>query len=139
MLIRVAWTDWHVRTIGKKETCLLAVLGIISNHAGMDALAGGVICAAIPEMVNLFVCGLTGLGGGDIRLMFAAGCLLGTSGGLLALLLGGSLALLYAGFSYKLRQTDFLKMKLPYGPFLSLGIALIFTVDFVIGSVGAIL
>lgn len=129
LLIRVAWTDWQERRIGKKETCLLAVLGIISNHAGMDAVAGGMICGAIPEMVNLLVSGLTGLGGGDIRLMFAAGCLLGTDGGLRALLLGGILALMYAGFYCKLKQISFTGVKLAYGPFLSLGIVLVLIGD----------
>lgn len=89
----------------------------------MEALVGGVICAAIPELVNLCVSNLCGLGGGDIRLMFAAGWLLGIDGGLFALLLAGIAALIVSGLYGIQKPDNILEWEIPFGPFLSLGIA----------------
>lgn len=90
---------------------------------------GGAVCAALPEMVNLFVSGLSGLGGGDIRLMFAAGCLLGVDGGLYALLISGILVLGFTLCYGALKKTDVSGLRIPYGPFLSCGIAWMLAVD----------
>lgn len=122
ILFRISLTDLREHRIGKTETGLLVVLGLIRSHVHMDAIIGGFVCAGIPELLNLFISGLSGLGGGDIRLMFAAGCLLGTEEGLKAVLFSGMLALLYAG-SYCIRKKEgFAGLKLPFGPFLSVGI-----------------
>ena len=129
VLFRIFQTDRKERKIGKLETCLLTVLGIIRNHAGFDVIAGGFVCAAIPETVNFLVSGLSGLGGGDIRLMFAAGCLLGMDGGLMALLIGGIPALFAAGVYCIWKKREFSGLELPYGPFLTLGIAVMMVAD----------
>lgn len=123
ILLRISWTDLRERKIGKTETACLVFLGISGRFTFMEALVGGVICAAIPELVNLCVSNLCGLGGGDIRLMFAAGWLLGIDGGLFALLLAGIAALIVSGLYGIQKPDNILEWEIPFGPFLSLGIA----------------
>lgn len=124
ILLRISWTDLRERRIGRMETILLIVLGITGDFLFLDALVGGVICAGIPELVNLLFSNLSGLGGGDIRLMFAAGWLLGIDEGLSALLLSGGAVLIVSGFYGIRRNEEILQKKIPFGPFLALGIGI---------------
>ena len=133
LLFHVSRMDLLHHRIGKAETYLLSVLGIIYNGDALDSFTGGAVCSVIPETVNLLVSDLTGLGGGDIRLMFAAGCLLGVDGGLCALLISGILMLFAAGIYCILKKRDPAGLQLPYGPFLSAGIILILLKEILAG------
>lgn len=132
LLFRVSVTDMTGRKIGKAETGMLILLALVRSEGIVQPLTGGLICAAVVESVNYFVSRLKGLGGGDIRLMFAAGCLLGAGKGFCALLIGGLCALTAAAagsYSRNRNMTGFTAAEIPFGPFLSLGTAAILIAD----------
>lgn len=133
ILVYISVKDVGVRKIGKAETCILTCLALIRCDGAAEALVGGLVCAAVPEIVNLIFFQLRGLGGGDIRLLFAAGCLLGLEGGFLAFLAGGVLALLTAAGHYlrsgSRNPAEFAMMEVPFGAFLSAGMILMLLVD----------
>ncbi|MGN0295494.1 MAG: prepilin peptidase [Lachnospiraceae bacterium] len=132
LLLRVSVTDMTRRKIGKAETGMLILLALVRRGDIVRLLTEGLICAAAVESVNYFVSRLKGLGGGDIRLMFTAGCLLGAGDGFCALLIGGVCALAaVAACLYRRNRnmTGFAAAEIPFGPFLSLGIAVVLIVD----------
>lgn len=122
ILLRISWTDLHKCKISKVDTVLLIILGTAGQTSIVNALAGGMVCAVIPEMVNLFFADLRGFGGGDIRLMFAAGWLLGADRGLCVLLVGGTGALIVSALYGVRRKKSIIRLAVPFGPFLALGI-----------------
>lgn len=121
-LLGVALADWKTYEIPPCWTLLLGSLGILhllldlphwSDHLIGMAIAGGILFAGY-----LLTRG-RGIGGGDIKLMLAAGLLLGEDKALLALLM----ASLSAAFIHPV----LIKRKkkggtLPFGPYLCLGI-----------------
>lgn len=64
-----------------------------------------------------------GMGGGDIKLMAAAGFLLGWRNVLIALMFGAVLGTLWLGITRSLKKSD-MKKEVPFGPHLALGILL---------------
>lgn len=142
VLLRISYTDLRIRKIGKKETFCLMILGLwyglFYGMAGKDA---GTDCPSIPipdmgwmlvklflaafflaafvEAVNLFCFHLKGMGGGDIRVIYAMGLLFGFQRGMEALLISLLLAVLVMILvSMGRRQSKLL----PMGPFLAAGI-----------------
>ena len=74
----------------------------------------------------LYILGLIykgGMGGGDIKLMAAAGFLLGWRNVLVALMFGSLLGVLCMAFQKSLKKSD-MKKAVPFGPHLSVGILL---------------
>ena len=136
LLVRISVTDLTERKIGKRETCLLVILALVRSDGMIRSLTGGLVCAAVVESINYCVSRLKGLGGGDIRLIFVSGCLLGIVKGFCALLIGGICALTAAAGYYCRKNREpagFAAVKLPFAPFLSLGIAVILIADMVKG------
>ncbi|MEG2721027.1 MAG: A24 family peptidase, partial [Oscillospiraceae bacterium] len=62
-----------------------------------------------------------GMGGGDVKLMAAAGFLLGWKNVLLALILGGVVGVIFLGITKTLKKGD-MKKEVPFGPHLAVGI-----------------
>ncbi|MDD7388943.1 MAG: hypothetical protein PUG60_04655 [Lachnospiraceae bacterium] len=133
LLVYIAVKDVCMRKIGKIETFLLVCLVLMRCEGIAEALAAGLLCAAALELVNLLFFQLKGLGGGDIRLMFVSGCLLGMAGGFVAFLAGGVLSLLSAAGCFWLRgnrdPAEFAAMEIPFGAFLSAGMILVMFAD----------
>lgn len=133
VLVYISAKDIRVQKIGKAETLLLAGLALIRCDAVAEALIGGLVCAAVPEIVNLIFFQLKGLGGGDIRLMFAGGCLLGMERGFYAFLAGGVLALLAVSGYFLVRgnrnPAELAAVKVPFGAFLAAGMILMLAAD----------
>lgn len=96
---------------------------IIKNGFSWKALLNRIIGFFLVSAVMLALSAAFhgGLGGGDIKLMAAAGFLLGVGSSVLALLLGSVSGLFYLAAKGKL-NTESMKSKLPFGPFLSFGI-----------------
>lgn len=127
VLFGTAVSDWNERRIPDRYPALLLIPGLLAVFTDtwqqlsfLQALAGGV-CSAFPLFLSaLLVRGA--FGGGDIKLMAAAGFCLGTRRGILGLFLG-----LLAGGVYGLALTDAKKRKekeaIPLGPFLAVGLA----------------
>lgn len=96
---------------------------IIKNGFSWKALLNRIIGFFLVSAVMLALAAAFhgGLGGGDIKLMAAAGFLLGVANSIMALLLGSVLGLFYLAAKGKLNAKS-MKSKLPFGPFLSIGI-----------------
>lgn len=75
------------------------------------------ILASLPFLLAAVFCG--GMGGGDIKLMAAAGLVLGLPGGVFATILGLSLVLAYSIYLKICKKTQALAV--PLVPFLSVG------------------
>ncbi len=122
VLFRISWTDLRERRIGKFETLVLIFLGSCLHKNWYDGWMGALLCGGIPELVNLVAADLRGMGGGDIRLMFAAGWILGVERGFYALLFAGVLALGTAALVKWQGKGELLTEGIAFGPFLSIGI-----------------
>lgn len=123
VLLTVALIDAQTMTIPDRLNLTLALLGLVSLAAQPAAWADrllGAVCVSVPMLVLcLFVPG--GFGGGDIKLMAAAGLFLGwqltLTAGFLALLGGGA----YGGWLLAARKAG-RGDHFAFGPFLCAGL-----------------
>ncbi|MCL2491796.1 MAG: A24 family peptidase [Coriobacteriia bacterium] len=133
ILASVFIVDLRTRTIPDGLWISLAVLGVLRLIAGYAGWLGpelpvtilGSILGALLGCLPLLILALLtdGFGGGDIKLMFAAGIYLGWETALAALLigclLGGVAAIIMLASGHASRKT-----KIAFGPYLALGIAI---------------
>lgn len=124
-LLWTAVEDWRTRVIANRIPLFLMALGVpvlwlFPEHSILERLAGSLAVSLPMLLLTLLIPG--GFGGGDIKLMFACGWLLGwkaiLNAMILAILLGGICA---AGMllSGKRKRRD----SFAFGPFLALGVA----------------
>lgn len=125
-LLVISFIDLKHQIIPDGLVVFLLLLG--ATHAGYQifflnepwfTFAIGIAAASLP----LFLLGLVfpdGLGGGDVKLMAAAGLFLGWKLILLALFLGNFAALFYVLARFLLGKFN-RRTPIPFGPFLSLG------------------
>ena len=123
VLFGAAVSDWNERRIPDRYPALLLIPGLLAVFT--DTWQQMSLLQAVSSAFPLFLSALLvkgAFGGGDIKLMAAAGFCLGTSRGILGLFLG-----LLAGGIYGLAMTAVKKRKkketIPLGPFLALGLA----------------
>lgn len=127
LLIIVSLIDLKHQIIPDGLAIAILLLGILNAayrsvllHDSALTYIIGLFAASVP----LLILGLIypdGLGGGDIKLMAAAGLFTGWKLILLALFTGNIAALFYALVLFLLKKAG-RKTRVPYGPFLSLGI-----------------
>jgi len=133
ILICVCVIDWREQIIPDSLWIALAVLGmvrIVCGYAGLlgdpmpvtltDALVGA-FAASTPLLILAYL--TDGFGGGDIKLMFAAGIFLGWQQVLLALSIGIVLGATVAVVLLVLKRAT-RKTAIAFGPYLAIGIAL---------------
>lgn len=117
LLAAVSMWDIRKRIIPDTLCLCIALTGLLSFEP-MKLLG---LLAAVPFFIAAFLFG--GMGGGDIKLMAAAGLVLGLQKSTAAIILGLTAMLLFHTFCYifqKLRGRDAPKAY-PLAPFLSLG------------------
>ena len=123
-LIVITFIDLEHQIIPNKLTFLILIWGIIwqifySELFWYQALGGAFLGGGLLLLVAIISGG--GMGGGDIKLMFAAGLILGIPATALALflsfLVGSIIGVALILFKMKDRKDP-----IPFGPFLSLGI-----------------
>jgi leader peptidase (prepilin peptidase)/N-methyltransferase len=127
-LIVVTFIDLRHQIIPDGLVIAILILGVLNSvyqtaiiYEPWHTFAGGVLAASLP----LFLLGMIfpdSLGGGDVKLMAAAGLFLGWKLILLALFLGNFLALFYV-IALMIRGKFSRKTPIPFGPFLSAGMA----------------
>lgn len=127
-LIVLSIIDYRIQIIPDGVVIFLFVLGLLNAFyhiyyfgAPWHLYAIGVLAASLP----LLILGLLyedGIGGGDIKLMAAAGLFAGWKLALLSLFLGSLFGLFYAIALWLLKKNVNRKTAIPFGPFLSLGI-----------------
>lgn len=117
LLLAASVTDIKKRIIPDSVCIAVALTGLIGFRSVQ--LLG--ILTALPFLIAAVLCG--GMGGGDIKLMAAAGFVLGIGGGIAATVIGlASMLLFYAAYRIiaKLRERECPKA-FPLAPFLSTG------------------
>ena len=126
-LIVIAVIDWRTYEIPFGLNVFIAVLGIVSvvckliNHdftGIIDNLAGAVSVSGFLLILFLVTKG-RGIGGGDIKLMAAAGLLLGVKSIILAFIMGCVLGSVIHVIRMKISKADHV---LAFGPYLAVGI-----------------
>jgi len=126
ILIAIAYIDKDTMTIPNSLIIALLIVAIISLftgvHMSLFSRFIGAICISLPMLIlTLLVPGA--FGGGDMKLMVAAGFMLGWQGALLATFI----AILGAGAkSIYLLVSGHIKVgtHIPFGPYLSFGIGI---------------
>lgn len=98
ILIRISYTDLRERRIGNLEMIILFVIGLVykaltGNTEMLQSLLSGLALAGMVELVNMICFKLQGIGGGDVKLIFVMGTILGFDHGLWALLIALILSL----------------------------------------------
>lgn len=128
LLLVISFIDQEHQIIPDRLIVSILLLGLINliyqvwrHDAPWSLFVLGIFSASLP----LYVLALVyedGLGGGDIKLMAAAGLFTGWKLSLLSLLLGDALAFLYIAILFARKKTK-KGTAIPFGPFLSAGIA----------------
>ena len=121
-----SYTDIRTRRIPDGLTLTAALLGVALALAG-DGLSGGGWALAGLAVGGIFLLPAVALGyvgGGDMKLLAAAGALLGPMGAVRAILLGAILGGIWA-VGWLLARGD-RKASLPYGPPLAVGAVISF-------------
>ncbi len=106
-----AYRDIRTREIPDAVPLVILLAGFICLSP-LDALLG-MLVTGLPFLIAAMA---GGMGGGDIRLMAASGFALGIAGGVLQIIIGLSLAVLFALIRRKTRL-----VALPLAPFLGAG------------------
>lgn len=128
LLIIISFIDFDHQIIPDQLVLFLLVISIFNciyrciylNDNFLYYLGGAFAASGV-----LFILGLIikdSIGGGDIKLMAAAGVFLGFKLILLALFIGAIYAAVYSIFIVLFKKAN-IKTVIPFGPFLSLGIA----------------
>ena len=126
-LIVIAVIDWRTYEIPFGLNVFIAVLGIISvsnkliyrDFSGaLDNFIGAVCVSGFLLLIYLITKG-RGIGGGDIKLMAAAGLFLGWKGCILSFVIGCILGSVIHLLRMKISKQDHV---LAFGPYLSAGI-----------------
>ena len=113
LLLAASVTDLKKRVVPDLLCMLIALSAAISFRP--EQLWG--IFIAIPFLLAAVFCG--GMGGGDIKLMAAAGLVMGLSAGIFATIVGLSLVLAYSVIVKICKKTQVIAV--PLVPFLSVG------------------
>ena len=113
LLLAASVTDLMKRVVPDLLCLLIAFSAAISFRP--EQLWG--IFIAIPFLLAAVFCG--GMGGGDIKLMAAAGLVMGLSAGIFATIVGLSLVLAYSVIVKICKKTQVIAV--PLVPFLSVG------------------
>lgn len=125
LLLPIAGSDLKYRRIPDKLICALFFVGMVSAFTmpeiELPSRIAGIFAASLPLFLTAMAA-RGALGGGDIKLMAAAGMFLGAKLVVSALFLGILTGGMYAGISL-LRKKKGRKDRFALGPFLCIGIA----------------
>lgn len=123
ILIIIAFIDADHKIIPDRFIITILALGIINVFLSGDDYLSHIIGFFVVSVPFLLIALLTGgMGGGDIKLMAAAGLYLGWAGALLSVIVGSVAGAVYAVFLLATKRAG-RKSEVPFGPFLALGIA----------------
>ena len=138
-LLRLSYIDWHTFRLPNIWTKSLIALGLVYNyHIALDLypyLLGATLGYAVfwgIETLYRLVRKQEGLGRGDAKLLAAGGAWCGTMALPFIILIASSAGLIYILIQSKTVRAE---MKLPFGPFLAVGIAITFlSLKFIVPS-----
>ena len=108
---------------------LIEIFFINGLESFLYSLLSGVICFIIMYLIKLMgdaIFKKESMGGGDIKLMFVIGLVLGWKVGLLSIFLGSLIGLPISIIVLKLKKTNII----PFGPLLSMGAMILYLTKF---------
>ena len=122
-LCLIGWSDYKTMLIPNKYILFLAMTGVLSipffPEITLLQRLLGMICISVPMLlITLLIPG--GFGGGDIKLMAAAGLFLGFTGTVKAFVIAVLFGGVYAIWLMLAKKAD-RKAAFAFGPFLCLG------------------
>ncbi len=121
VLVVVTLIDWDTREIPDRMHIIIAALAIFIILLNPSGWYWHLIGAAVVSLPMLLIAIFTGgFGGGDIKLMAAAGLYLGMAHVLVAFFVGAIAAVVYAMVMMARKKLD-RKSMIAFGPFLSVG------------------
>lgn len=125
VLTIITCIDWDTQEIPPQLNVAILVLGVISiftiGQIGIVERIIGMLCISVPLYLIILVIP-DGFGGGDIKMMFAAGFFLGWRATLVAFFIGLVLGGSYGVYLLAARKMG-RKEHFAFGPFLAIGIA----------------
>ena len=124
MLVAISVIDWRTYEIPVGLNITILTLGIIQcilDYRNWSSYLIGMVCVSGLLFLIFIITGGRGIGGGDIKLMFAAGLLLGWKNIILALMLGCIIGSIIHIILMKVSDKG---RMLAFGPYLSVGILL---------------
>lgn len=126
VLIAIAFIDAEHKIIPDRLNISLAVAGLIMLLSGEGATLVsriiGIFSVSVPFLIVAMVSKGRAMGGGDIKLVAASGLCLGWQMNLFALFIGSLLGSVVMIISMLRGRAD-RKTQVPFGPWLSIGIA----------------
>lgn len=124
ILTIITFIDWDIQEIPPQLNAAILVLGVLSiwtiGGVGIVERIIGMFCISLPLYLIILVIP-DAFGGGDIKMMFAAGFFLGWKGTLVAFFIGVITGGIYGVYMLAARKKG-RKEHFAFGPFLSLGI-----------------
>lgn len=128
LLLKIAYVDWKTKNIKNKNILLLMFLGlvnmwIISEMSFVQRLVG-FLAVSVPLLILVLIVPGS-IGGGDIKLMAAAGFLLGMYEIWRAFVIGIFIAGVYSMYLLLMGRGN-KKTEIALGPFLCIGIIIVF-------------
>lgn len=125
ILTMIAFIDWDTQEIPPQLNALILALGVLSiwTIGGVSILERiiGMFCISLPLYLIILIIP-DAFGGGDIKMMFAAGFFLGWKATLVSFFIGVITGGIYGVYMLAARKKG-RKEHFAFGPFLSVGIA----------------
>lgn len=121
-LLVLSVIDWRTYEIPFGINVFIFILGVVRAILHLDMLADlliGMVIVSIPLLILFYITKGRGIGGGDVKLMAAAGLLIGAKEIVLALVLGCIIGSIIHIALMKICKKENV---LAFGPYLSLGI-----------------
>lgn len=121
-LVAVSFIDFEFQIIPDRFWIIILILGIINLFISDKSLTSHIIgffAISVPFLIVALI--TNGLGGGDVKLMAAAGLYLGLQNILLSVIVGSIIGCIYALILLSRKKAN-KKTEMPFGPFLSIGI-----------------
>lgn len=117
ILVFTGYVDIKTKTIPDIVHILIITVSLINSHLYQSIV--GLILVPLPFLIPALLKG-NSIGGGDLKLMAVIGLLLGVKNGLIAGVIGLTLAVAVNGVYYKLKEKD-RNISFPLAPYLGIG------------------
>lgn len=138
-LISLSWIDIRTGLLPNWLTYPMIAIGLLHTWTSMQSLWSAISGAIVGYLVIYILAGYWrrsrgrhGIGLGDAKLLAAAGSWLGVFALPVVLLIASTTGLLFVGLGYALGRSKLgMQSAIPFGPFISLGIACVWCFQFV--------
>lgn len=114
-LIYAGYIDYRKRIIPDKVHVIIILLSLMANFNPFRSIIG-LLLLPIPFIIPIFF-NEDSVGGGDIKIVGAIGFFLGLERGMIAVIIGLAIAVVFSLFILKKDRKD----SFPFGPYIAIG------------------